>query len=112
MAEASKKAPAVSMSLFLEMSDLEIEADLASMATLFLAEAVWVGRWDEARCGKPLAGRCVDQRVRWSVKTGDLGIGFPSWHALIFGAGVFLDMKVVCRENVKKKSGQRGCRER
>ena len=47
MAETAVNAPAVSWSLFLEMSGLFFEADLACVATLFWADAVWKGRWDE-----------------------------------------------------------------
>ena len=47
MAEAAGKASAVSLSHFLEISDLEIETDPACMATLLWAGAVWMGRRDE-----------------------------------------------------------------
>ena len=44
--------PAVSLSLFLDMSDLEIEANLACMATLFWAEAVCIGEDLERNAGE------------------------------------------------------------
>ena len=44
MAEAVWKDPAVSLSLFLEMSDLEIEAELTCMSTLFLGRS-----WKQVR---------------------------------------------------------------
>ena len=37
------------MFLLHDMSDLEIEVCLACMATLFCANAVWMGRWVEDR---------------------------------------------------------------
>ena len=40
MAEVSEKAPAVFLSLFLEVSALEIEAELACIATIIWAETV------------------------------------------------------------------------
>ena len=48
---AAGKPPAVSPSLVLEAKGLDVEADveadLACMATLFWAEAVWTSRWKE-----------------------------------------------------------------
>ena len=46
-AEAAGKAHAVLSSLFFDMSDLEIGADLLCMATLCWAGVVWMVRWDE-----------------------------------------------------------------
>ena len=63
--------------MHLQLSALEIEADLVCTATQFWSDAVWTGRWDEdlEKCGmktgvrKPPAGsRYVDQRVRCSAK--------------------------------------------
>ena len=44
---AAGKPPAVSPSLVLEANGLDVEADLACMATLFWVEAVWTSRWKE-----------------------------------------------------------------
>ena len=43
---AGKKLP-VSVSLFLEIDNLEIEHDLACAATRFRTQSVWAGQWDE-----------------------------------------------------------------
>ena len=92
MAEAAGKPLQLSFSPFLEMADLEIEADLACMAILFWAESVWMRRWDEdfEKCWR----RQVWETDRWKhvrgsagavvCETRDLGIGFPRWHALLF----------------------------
>ena len=45
MAAAAGKKESVSLSLFMEVNNLEFEEDLSTMATLLWAEGVWVGRW-------------------------------------------------------------------
>ena len=45
MAEAVGKKDPVSMSLFMEVNDLEIEEVFSAMATLFWEEGVGMGRW-------------------------------------------------------------------
>ena len=37
----------VSLSLFLEVNNLEKERELACVATIFWAQAVWTGQWEE-----------------------------------------------------------------
>ena len=44
---AAGKPPALSPSLVLDSNGLDVEADLACMAPLFWAEAVWTSRWKE-----------------------------------------------------------------
>ena len=50
---------------------------------------------------QPVGNRFADQRVG-VCETRDLGIGFPSWHALPFEEGEIVDMKVICPQDVKK----------
>ena len=101
MAEASGRAPTVSMSLFLEMSDLEIEAGTACMATLCWAEAVWMGRWTEdlEKCWRRVGEGCVWEAASRKQVRGPAGAvvcetrDCPRWHALLFEEGVIVVMK-------------------
>ena len=81
MAEAARKALAETLSPSFNMSDLEIEAELASVARLVWAEAVGMGRGMQAKCGT------------------------PRWHVLLFEESVVVDMKVVCTRGVKNMLG-------
>ena len=45
MAAAASKKESVSLSLFMEVKNLEVEKELSTMATLAWAEGIWVGRW-------------------------------------------------------------------
>ena len=45
MAATPGKNESVSLSLFMEVHDFEVEEELSSKATLFWAEGVWMGRW-------------------------------------------------------------------
>ena len=42
---AAGKTGSMSSSPFKEVNDFEVEVDLFTMATLFGAEGVWMGRW-------------------------------------------------------------------
>ena len=61
----------MSLSVFLVVADLEVEADLACMATHFWAEAVWMGRWDEdlEKCWR----KQVSETTRWKQVRGQAG---------------------------------------
>ena len=42
-----KNKQSVTLSLFMDVNGLEVEEELSTMATLCLAEGVWMGRWEE-----------------------------------------------------------------
>ena len=43
-AAAAGQTESLSLSLFMEVNDLEVEEDVSIMATLFSAEGVWMNR--------------------------------------------------------------------
>ena len=45
MAAAAGQKDSVSVSLFMEVVGLKVEEELSTVATLFLAEGVWMGKW-------------------------------------------------------------------
>ena len=47
MAAAAGKKESVSLSVFMELSDLENEEELSTMASLFWAAGVWVGQMEK-----------------------------------------------------------------
>ena len=83
-----KKLP-VSVSLFLEIDNLEIEHELACAATRFWAQAMWAGQWDEhvtEAWTRQVWGSCfveIGQRLCRSVflfcEMKGLGRTLPSW---------------------------------
>ena len=44
-AGAAGQKESVPLSLFMEVNNLEVEAELSTMVTLAWAEGVWLGRW-------------------------------------------------------------------
>ena len=44
----SRQEESVSLSLFLEVKNLEVEGELSTMATLPWAEGAWLGKWERA----------------------------------------------------------------
>ena len=44
MAAAAGKNESVSLTLFMDVNDLEVEEDFSTMPTLFWAEGVWMGK--------------------------------------------------------------------
>ena len=110
MASAAGKKESVSLSQHMEVNNLEIEDDLTTMATLFWADGVWMGKWKQEQ---PKARRKqILQAQTWrqvrettgAVKseTRDLGIKWPQWHTLMFEEQVAVDMRVVFPQDVKK----------
>ena len=73
------------------------------------AEAVQMERWDEdlEKCWRKQVWKTASwKQVRGPAgavvcATRDSGIGFPSWHALLFEEGVIVDVKAVCPQDVK-----------
>ena len=72
--EQLAKKPSVSLSLFLEMNNLEVDHEVACAATCFWAKAVWKGKWVDERSvetagAKQLHGRkSEDQKEQFSVR--------------------------------------------
>ena len=46
MAAAAGENESVSLSLFLEVNDLEVEEELFTMTTQAWAEGTWIGKWE------------------------------------------------------------------
>ena len=91
MAAAAGKKESVSLSLFMDVTDLEVEEALSTMATLAWAE----GTWQAWRQPRELAGAAM-------CETCDLGIKWPWWHTLVFEGQETVDMGVIFPEFVKK----------
>ena len=47
MASAAEPKPSMALSLLLEINNLEVEHELACVATCFWAQAVWTGQWED-----------------------------------------------------------------
>ena len=84
MAAATAKWESVSLSLFLEVNDLEVEEELAIVATLAWAKGSWMGKWRKQICevqtwkqARGLAGSVL-------CEARDLGITWQQWHTLMF----------------------------
>lgn len=112
MTAAAGKKESVSLSLILEVNNLEVEEELSTMAPLAWAESVWLGK-----CGK-------EQMKAWRkqifevqklrqvtgpagavlCETRHLGIKWPMRHTLIFAERVKVDFWAVCTQGVKKTS--------
>ena len=95
----------------MEVNNLEVEEDLSTtMATVFWAEGVWMGKWEAEQQGA--WRRQVFEVQTWKqvrgparsvmCETRDLGIKWPRWHTLLFEGQVSVDMRVVCPQDVKK----------
>ena len=104
MAAAAGKKESVSLSLFMEVYNLDVEEELSTIATLAWAEGSWMGRWateqDEALRNQIFEAQAWRQ-VRGLAgavmrKTRGLGIKWPHWHTLMFEGLVAVDMRVVC----------------
>ena len=108
MAAAAVKKESVSLPLFLEVNDLEVEEELSTMVTLAWAEGTWRVKWPREqreawrkqifevqtwRHVRGLAGTVLRE-------TRDLGIEWPQWdpmwggHEIRFRAG--------CEENASE----------
>ena len=111
MAAGAGKKESVSLSLFLEVNDLELEEEPSTMATLFWTEAVWMNRW---RRGQQKVWRKQIFEVQtWKQvrglagavmrETRDLGIMWPHWHTSLFegpgGGGYELALPAGCEED-------------
>ena len=110
VAVAAGKKESVSLSLFLEVNNLEVEEELSTMTTLFWAEGVWIGR--RRREQQKAWRKQIFEVQTWRqvgglagavmCQTRDLGIKWPQRHTLLFEGQVAVDMRLVCPQNVKK----------
>ena len=104
------KNETVSLSLLMEVNDLEVEQDLSTMAAVFWAEGVWMSRWrreQQKAWRKQIFGVHTRRHVRGLAgivmhKARDLGIQWPQWNTLVFEGQVAVDMGGVCPQDVKK----------
>ena len=104
-----------SLSLFVEVHDMEVQKELSTMATLSWAEGVWMGRWKREQ--QKAWRKRIFAVQRWKkarrlaeavmCETRDLGIQWPQWHTLLFGEQVAVDMRVVCLQFVKNMTLKR-----
>ena len=103
MAAAAGKKESVSLSLFLDVNNLEVEEEFSTMATLARAEGVWLGRWAKEQ---PKARRKQIFEVQmWRQVRGLQELSctrpviwastWPQWHTLLFEEQVAVDMRVV-----------------
>ena len=103
-AAAAGKKESVSLSLFVEVNDLEVEEELSTMATPAWAEGTWIVKCPGEH--KKAWRKQIFEVQRWKqvrgpagavmCETGDLGIKWPQWHALIFEGQGKVDVKLVC----------------
>ena len=110
MVAAAAHKESVSLSVFMEVNDLEVEEDLSTLATQACAEGVWSGTWlaDQNKAGrKQMFEVKAWRQVRGPAgavvcETRDLGIKWPQWHTLLFDGQCRVDMIFVCLRDVKK----------
>ena len=82
MAAAAGRTVSVSLSLFLEVDDLEFEEEISAMATLFGAEGVWIGTW--RRELRKAWRKQIFEGQKWNLVsvvcgTRDLGTQWSRW---------------------------------
>ena len=82
MAAAARKKESVSLSVFLEMKDPEVEEECSTMATLF---------WVDGQVRGP-AGAVMARNWR----------SWPQQHTLLFEGQVVVDMRTVCLQDVNE----------
>ena len=106
---AARNEESTSLSLFLEVNDLEVEEELSTVATQAWAEGAWIGEWPteqrEARMKQVIEVQTWRQ-VRGLAgavmcETRDLAIKWPQWHTLMYEGQVKVDMRYVCPKDVK-----------
>ena len=107
---AAGMKPKLSLTLFLEVHNLEIEHELARAATCLWAPAVRTRKWeDEMREAweRTSVGSCiVDESHRAAnavfCEMRDLGVAVPSWQVLRMSDGRLISVKGTCPEDIKK----------
>ena len=106
--QAADKKSTTLLSLFMEAKGLEVEEELSTMATQYLAEGVWTGKWSHEQ--KEAWMRQIREVQTWKqvrgpagavmCETRDLGIKWPYWHTLVFSSEIRIDMRYVCPKDV------------
>ena len=112
---SKQRAKRVPLSLFMDAYNLEVEEELATLATQYWAEAVWIGKW------------CLEQKEAWMnqvfevqmwrlvrgpagavmCETRYLEIKWPHWHTLIFEGDRRVDMRLFVRRMWRRCSCNR-----
>ena len=105
MTAAAGKDESVSLSLVMEVDNLEVEEELSTMSTLAWAEGVWLGtcgRKQQKAWRKPIF-EVQTRRVRGPAGAVmcDVGIELPQRHPFFLEEQVAVDMRV-CPQDVKK----------
>ena len=71
MAAAAGKKSTTSLSLFMEVYGLEVEDEISTMATEFLTEGVWTGKWSHEQ--KEAWMRLIHEVQTWKQVRGPAG---------------------------------------
>ena len=110
MAAAAGKKESVSLSLFVEVNDLEVEEELSTMASQAWAVGVWIGKSPAEQ--KAAWREQIFEVQKWKqvrglagaemCETRDLGVKWPQWHTLLFDGQGRVDMRFICPRDVKK----------
>ena len=106
-ASAGKKA-SVSLSLFMEVNNLEVEEAFSTNGHACLGGRDLAGMGKRAPEGrKQIFEVQIWRQVRGPAgavmcETRDLRIKWPQWHMLLFEGQLVVDMRVVCPQDVKK----------
>ena len=81
----------------MEVDNLEVEEEFSTMATLFWAEGVWMGRWKREQ--QNAWRKQIFEVQTWGTseracrcETRDLGNKWPQWHTWLFEGQVAVDM--------------------
>ena len=111
MAAAAGKKESVSLSLEMEVKDLEVVKELSTLATQSWAEEVWIGKM-ACRTKKRRGGFRFFEVQKWRQVRGpagvvvcesrDLGIKWLQWYTLWFDGQGWVDMQFVCPRNMNK----------
>ena len=109
---SSGEKESVSLSLFLEMSDVEVEEELSTVATQAWAEGVWMGKWPAEH--KEAWRKQIFEVQTWRQVRGlagavifesrDLGIKWPQWHTILCEGQCRVDMIFVCPQDEENAS--------
>ena len=110
MASAAGKKSSISLTLFSEVNNLELEHELTCSATCFWSEAIWTGQVvDHVR---EAWNRQLWEASSWTKVRGLPGVVFcemkeleitaPSWQVLRMSDGRMISVKDTCLEDITK----------